>query len=109
MRLPMTRGAAVSAVVLFAFAAASGAANLLWTAAEVGGLRAAVSGSCEFERDIGTIPVTPPPPVRRPSRVGVAIVADARLAYQRLGCAPPLPPPAASFVRWARYYDLPSR
>lgn len=65
-----------------------------------------LAASCGFYRVLGILPVVAMPPVKRPSRVAVQIVAGARVAYTGQQCRPPLPPPDPSVVRWAAYYHL---
>jgi len=64
-----------------------------------------LSASCALSRDLSSLPVTPSPPVRRPSKLGITIVVDSRIAY--LGeCGRDIPPPDPSLVRWAHYYRM---
>jgi hypothetical protein len=68
---------------------------------------ARLRASCEFWRTLAPLPVTTVQPAGRPSRLGVAIIAESRTAYAGQGCGKP-PPPDSSFVQWARYYHLPA-
>lgn len=62
--------------------------------------------SCAFFRSLTPLSVTPIPPVNRPSRFAVTIVADSRLAYEGLGCAQAVAPLSPSEKRWAAYYHI---
>ena len=104
----MTAGARRAVVFLFALSMALGAASLLWTSRQVGELRSAVLTQCRFDADLGSAPVVAPHGIR-PSRLGVTIVSDSRIAWHGLGCPGQLAPPDQSFARWARFYHLPYR
>jgi len=60
---------------------------------------------CRFFADLASLPVTPVPPVKRPTRLGVSIVVDSRIAAVGLGCSN-IPPPSASLKKWAGYYHI---
>jgi hypothetical protein len=62
--------------------------------------------SCGVWRSLAGLPVTPVPPVKHPSRLGVGIVLSTRYAYQGQGCGQ-LPPADPSLVAGAKYYHLP--
>lgn len=104
----MTIGARHAVIFLFGFAVLLGAANLLWTSMQVNHLRDAVLAQCTFDADLGSAPVTVSPASGRPSRLGVTIVSDSRVAWHGLGCPGKLPPPAPSFARWAKEFHLPA-
>lgn len=64
-----------------------------------------LSASCSLYRDLSALPVKPIPPVRRPSKLGITIVVDSRIAY--LGeCSHDIPSPDPSLVFWAHFYHL---
>jgi hypothetical protein len=67
---------------------------------------AAIKASCRFYQSLTAVPVTPVPPVKRPSKVLVQLVAGARAAYRGEGCGK-LPPAPASLVHWAKVYGVP--
>ena len=105
---PITPGALRAIAVMFVLMVALAAFNLLFTAREVNQLRAAVQSECAFAADVGSAPVVTPNVSAKPSKLGVSIVADSRVQFRRLGCPGHLAPPQPSFVKWARFYDLPS-
>jgi hypothetical protein len=104
----MTPGARRAVVYLFALSLLLGGLNLLFTAREVNQLRAATRSACQFAADLAGAPVVASP-AGKASRLGVSIVSDSRQQWRGLGCPGRLAPPAPSFVKWARYYHLPSR
>ena len=61
--------------------------------------------SCGVWRSLAVLPVTPTPPVKHPSRLGVGIVLSTRYAYVGQGCGT-LPPADPSLIAGARYYHL---
>jgi hypothetical protein len=67
---------------------------------------AAIKASCRFYQSLTAVPVTPVPPVKRPSKVLVQLVTGARTAYRGEGCGK-LPPPTASLTHWAKVYGVP--
>lgn len=105
---PITPGAKRAVVMLFVLVVALTAANLWFTASEVDRVRGAVLASCAFAADVGSAPVAVAPGGKA-SELGVAIVADSRAQWRRLGCPGHLAPPQPSFIRWARYYGLDAR
>lgn len=82
-------------------------ANLLFTAREVNQVRGTVLASCGFAADLGGAPLSVNPKTGQASRLGVQIVSDSRVQWHGLGCPGVLPPPAPTFMKWARYYHLP--
>jgi hypothetical protein len=104
----MTRGARRAAAYLAVLLLVIGAASLLFTVREIGQLRAAVLSECAFAADLAGAPVSVAPATGKAAKLGVSIVADSRVQWRGLGCPGRLAPPAPSFVRWARYYHLPS-
>lgn len=87
--------------------------NLFWnsyTASRVqNAAESAISKACDFWYPLTSIPVTSPPGAKKPTKLGVTIIAGARESYKGQ-CDPPhppLPPPPPSLVRWAAYYHVP--
>lgn len=66
----------------------------------------AIQATCGLYRDIGTVDITPVPPVKRPSRLTVTLVSHARTAYEGLNCSPPLSAPSQLLMHWARIYKI---
>ncbi len=62
--------------------------------------------SCDFWGTLTSIPITVTPPATKPSRLGVSIITQSRIAYKGQGCGA-LPPVDASVRKWAAYYHLP--
>lgn len=62
--------------------------------------------SCKFWEALAGIDVQPPPPTPKPSKLGVSIVADSRIAFLGQSCGQ-IPDASASLVKWAAYYHLP--
>lgn len=62
--------------------------------------------ACDFYRDLSGVPVTAQPPLKQPSRLGVLIVVDSRVAAHGLGCLN-IPAADPSVKRWAAYYHIP--
>lgn len=60
---------------------------------------------CDFFSDLARLPVDPVPPLKKPSKIGVSIVADSRIAATGLGCTS-IPPASASLKKWAAYYHI---
>jgi len=104
---PISRGAARAVVFLFMLAMLIGAFNFFWTSRVVNAANARARALCQFDADLGTVPLTIPKGARA-SRFGVLIISDARTAWHRTGCPGRLGPPDPSFVKWARYYHLPA-
>lgn len=102
----MSAGARHAVIFLFVFAVALAGVNLLFTAMDVNRLRDAVHAQCQFSADLGSAPIMVSPS-GKPSRLGVTIVSDSRVAWHGLGCPGRLPPPAPSFAHWAAVYHLP--
>jgi hypothetical protein len=67
---------------------------------------ARAGAACSFYRDLAGSPVTIAAGTGKPSELGVAIIAHSREAYRGSGCAGTLPPPSATFAKWAPYYHL---
>jgi hypothetical protein len=89
------------------FAVILSVANLILLFRDYGRIQSAQSTRCSFYADIGAAPISSavgyPPP-----RLAVLIVSDARAAWKGLPCMGyPIKPPDPSFVRWARYYQIP--
>jgi hypothetical protein len=64
-----------------------------------------LKASCSLYRDLSVLPVKPIPPVKRPSKLGITIVVDSRIAY--IGeCSHDIPPPDPSLRFWAHFYRL---
>jgi len=66
-----------------------------------------LSAACGFFHDLAAVPVRPVPPLKRPSKLSVVLIAHSREAYIGLGCHPEIQPPDPSLVFWARYYGVP--
>ena len=64
-----------------------------------------LQASCALWYSIGTVSVTPVPPVTKPGEEGITLVIDARNAYVGQNCGS-LPPPSAELKKWATYYGL---
>lgn len=62
--------------------------------------------SCKFWKALAGIDVQPPPPAAKPSRLGVSIAADSRIAFLGQSCGQ-IPDASSSLIRWAAYYHLP--
>ena len=63
-----------------------------------------VNASCGFWKALAAVPVTPPPPAKAPSRLGVTIVIEALRTYKGEGCGPLKS--ASDLAKWADYYHL---
>lgn len=61
--------------------------------------------SCGVWRSLAGLPVTPAPPAKTPSRLGVVLVVSTRVAFQGQGCGE-LPLASPSLLQWAAYYHL---
>jgi len=96
-------------LLLFAVIAALGVVVLAFVAIRQASINQEQSdrlrASCQFYRDIATAPITVPPGAKRPSVLGVKIIADSWVAYRHQGCGPP-PPVSPSLHRWAGFYHL---
>jgi len=68
--------------------------------------QAELHASCKFWKVLASADVQPPPPAPKPSRLGVTIVADSRIAFLGQSCGQ-IPDASASLVKWAAYYHLP--
>lgn len=99
----MSPGARISIVVLFVLMLATGAANILFTTAQVGQLRAQQQAACAVAADVGSAPVQSSP---KPGRLGVSIVVDFRAQWRALHCPGTLPVPPG-LEKWARFYRIP--
>lgn len=62
--------------------------------------------SCKFWEALAGIDVQPPPPTPKPSKLGVSIVADSRIAFLGQSCGQ-IPDASPSLEKWAAYYHLP--
>ena len=74
-------------------------------------LRSQVQNQCGFTRDLGDVaaaPVMVNPATHKASKVGIAIIADSRSAFRGLDCPGQLTKPGPTFVRWAKFYNLPT-
>jgi hypothetical protein len=73
--------------------------------------QAVIAKACDFWYPLTSLPVTVLGPGGKPSQLSVRIISGARKSYDgqcRDDLRAPLPPPDPSFVRWARYYHVPS-
>lgn len=93
-------------VLLFVIDFALTSAALVFLANQVNSVRRTDASSCSFYRDLSDAPVTSQNGTI-PSKLGVTIVSDARLAFIGRKCGELLPAPGAGFVHWAEYYKLP--
>jgi len=108
-----TRGAVVLfiiAVVSTIVLVAAGTAFAIYNATHhtdvvTGQQQKELHASCSFWRELGTAPVSPVPPVKRPSKLGISIVVGSRYAYLGQECGK-LPPPSPDLEKWAAYYNL---
>ena len=101
------KGNWVAVIALLVLVLVMGGGNLLATYLLAGAANAHARAQCKFDADIGGVPVTLAAN-GKPSRLGVTIVSDARVAWHTAGCPDPaLGPPAPSFAKWARAYRLP--
>ena len=64
------------------------------------------SAGCSFYKDLSGLPVTVVATTGKPSELGVGIIAHSREAFRGSGCTGTLPPPSASFRRWAPFFGL---
>lgn len=65
-----------------------------------------LDAACSFFRDLTSVPVKPVPPLKRPSKLSVLLVAHSRTAYIGLDCQPPIPQADPSETFWGRYYKI---
>lgn len=107
--LAISRGAKRAAIGLLILTLLTGAGNLLASWDEARGVQQAAASSCRFFADLAGLPLTVSPATGKASLLGVQIVSDSRIAWRGLHCPGVLPPPSASFTRWAEYYRLPYR
>lgn len=64
-----------------------------------------ISSSCDFFRELAQVSIKPTPPLKRPSRLTVLLIARSHEAYDGLGCSPALPPnPSLNY--WAGIYHI---
>lgn len=119
----MTRGARQathrlvwSLIVLFAFTIIIGLLNLLFTSNQVHNLRHTnarleqqVRADCGWYEHISGLPITFPPGAVRPTRLGVQLIVDSRIAWTGHGCPGKIPPPDPSLLKWAAYYHISTR
>jgi len=106
--LPATWGARRASAVLSVIMLLFAGIIILYTARTTQRLHQQVQSNCQFDSDIGGAPITVVSPARRPSLLGVKIVSDSRVAFHIAACPGSLAPAAPSFIRWARYYHLPT-
>jgi hypothetical protein len=70
----------------------------------------AISTACDFWYPLTSLPVTIVGGQTRPTELSVRLIAGAREGYNGQ-CHqpdwPPMPPPAPSLQRWAKFYHLP--
>lgn len=69
-------------------------------------LRRQITADCGFDRDLAGLPLTNLPN-GHPSKLGVRIISDSRGAWAGHGCPGHLPPPDPTYVRGAKFYNLP--
>lgn len=91
-------------LVLGTFIILSGA-GLARSTESVNTLREQQQAQCQFDKDLGSVPLVVTPPAKKVSELGVKIVADSRFAYFGLHCPGSLPPDP-SLVKWEKYYHL---
>lgn len=67
----------------------------------------AITAACDFWYPLTSLPITVMPPMTKPNVISVQIIAGARESYagQCAGRAP-LPPPALSLIKWAKFYHI---
>ena len=65
--------------------------------------------ACNFYKDLSGLPVQSVGAGKKPSELGVAIIAHSREAFRGAGCSGTLPPPSPSFAHWAPVYHLDPR
>lgn len=99
----MTHGARRAVIVLFVITFAVGAANLLFTVAQVDKLGSQQRAACAFAADLGSAPLPDKP---KPGKLGVSLVTDSRAQWRGLHCPGTLPVPPG-LAKWAAYYHLP--
>lgn len=100
------RRVSIAIVILFVIDFALTSTFLVILARQVNNVRRGDASSCAFFGDVAGAPVTPANGTE-PSKLGVAIVSDARLAFIGRKCPGSIPAPGAGFVHWATYYHLP--
>jgi len=121
------RGLLRAIVVLFFLSFAIGAANLLFTNSQVHQVQKntentrrlaqnqariiarqqqQIRADCGVDKDLAGLPLANLPN-GHPSELGVKIVSDFRVAWNRKGCPGVLPPPDPSFIAGAKFYHLP--
>lgn len=100
----------ITAVVSVVILVAAGTAFAIWNSTHhsdtvAGRQQKELQASCSFWKQLGTAPVTPIPPVTRPSKLGISIVVGSRFAYLGENCGT-LPVPSPELEKWAAYYQL---
>lgn len=100
----------IAAVVSVVILVAGGTAFAIWNSTHhsdvvAGRQQKELQASCSFWYQLGTAPVTPIPPVTRPSKLGISIVVGSRFAYAGENCGT-LPVPSPELEKWAAYYNL---
>lgn len=81
---------------------------ILYTARTTHHLTREVQAQCRFDADLGGVPVSINPATHEASVLGVKIVSDSRVAWRLAGCPGTLPRATPSFLRWAKFYHLPT-
>jgi hypothetical protein len=71
-------------------------------------LQQEVKSECQFNGDLAGLPVSENPATHEASILGVKIVSDSRVAWRIAGCPGKLAPAAPSFIKWAKFYHLPT-
>ena len=112
-RLGPTRGAVILfivAIVSTIVLVAAGTAFAIYNATHhtdvvTGKQQVELQASCKFWHQLSVVPVTPVPPVKTPSKLGISIVIGSRYAYLGQECGK-LPPPSPELEKWAAYYNL---
>jgi hypothetical protein len=103
----MTGGARRGLVYLLLLALIIDAAEFYLFARSVNSLTDQQHAQCLFYNDLGGAPLTSRTG-QQPSKFGVEIVSDARVAWRQLGCTGAQQPADPSFAHWASYYKLPT-
>jgi hypothetical protein len=65
-----------------------------------------IRADCKFFRPVAMVIPVNSPGGDYPSRLGVQIVASARIAYNGHGCSPSLPPPSARLLQDEAHYGI---
>jgi hypothetical protein len=104
----ITSGARRGIAYLFIFIALIAAISLIYTTLTADHLHVELQSQCQFDADLGGVPVSLNPATGRASVLGVKIVSDSRVAWHQAGCPGRLAPPSPSVARWAKFYHLPT-